>query len=227
MPPLLTDKPSNDQPASVPAGPDQGIIEEARRRQRSRWLRVSLAMCLVLAGIGALIAVTTGGKPPAEAPLHLPPEPTLPPAVHPGSGSQSPIVRLSPNLEGGQAGWCVTVLETGGASGSCGPLPTFNHPLLYSSFGWTHGEKYIMTTEIVAPRVAYFLVNGTRRLATKPLPGVPYGLRIATLHTPLRGSPDRRRFATRPATLVPFDSQGKRIVESPDHSTRMESASVT
>ena len=217
MPALLTDKPPGDQPAGVPAGPDQGVIEEARRRQRSRRLRASLSVLLALAGAGILIAATTGGKPPTEAPLHLPPEPSPLLALPPGEGSQSVVVRLSPNLEGGQAGWCVTILERGGASGSCGPLPTFNHPLLYSSFGWTHGDRYVATTEITAPRVAYFLVNGRRRLPTTALPGVPYGLRIATLHTPLRGSPDRRLLATRPATLTPFDASGKRIAEAPDH----------
>ncbi|HEY5261558.1 MAG TPA: hypothetical protein VIJ33_05560 [Solirubrobacteraceae bacterium] len=217
MPALLTDKPSREHPTGIPAGPDQGVIEEARRRQRSRWLRVSLAVLLLaLAGAGGLIAATRGGKPPTEVPLHLPPEPS-PLAAHPGSGAQFAVVHLSPNLEGGQAGWCVTIIEASGASGSCGPLPTFSHPLLYSSFGWTHGDRYVTTTEITAPRVAYFLVNGNRRLATKPLPGVPYGLRIAILHTRLHGSPDRPSFAMRSPTLVPLDALGKRIAESPDH----------
>jgi hypothetical protein len=218
MPALLSDKPPCDAPASMPVGPDQGVIEEARRRQRSRRLRISLAVLLALAGVGILVAATTGGKPPTETPLHLPPEPSPLSARYPGSGSQSVVVRLSPNLEGGQAGWCVTVFEKGAGTGSCGPLPTFSHPLLSASSGWTHGDRYMTTTEITAPRVAYFLVNGTRRVATKPLPGVPYGLHITIFHTPLHGSPDRLgTVALRSPTLVPLDALGKPITESSNY----------
>lgn len=216
MPALLSDKPSSDAPPVVPVGPEQGVIEEARRRQRSRRLRVSLAALLVLVGAGALIAATTGSTTPVEAPLHLPPEPPSLPAGHTGQGSIT--VQLSPNLEGGQAGWCVTIFETGGASGTCGPLPTFGHPLLTGTSGWTHGDNYITTIEIIAPRVAYFLVNGTRRVATKTLPGLPYGLRVAIIHTPLHGSPDRQGAAFRSSpTVVPLDARGKPIAESSDY----------
>jgi hypothetical protein len=221
MPALLSDKPSSETPTSVPVGPDQGVIEEARRRQCSRRLRVSLAVLLTLAGAGILVAATTGGATPTEAPLHLPPEPSPLSARHIGSTSQAISVSLSPNLEGGQAGWCVTILEKDGATGNCGPLPTFDHPLLTRSSGWTHGESDITTIEITAPRVAYFLVNGTRRVATKTLPGLPYGLRVAIIHTPrrgpLRGSPDRLAIAFRPPTIAPLDALGKPIAESRDY----------
>ena len=207
-----------DEPAQA-CDPNQGVIEEARRRQRSRRLRASLAVLLTLAGAGILIAATTGGKSPTEAPLHLPPEPSPLLARYPGSTSQPVIVRLSPNLDGGQAGWCVTILEaSGGGGGGCGPLPTFGHPLLTGSSGWTHGDSDITTIEITAPRIAYFLVNGTRRVATQRLPGLPYGLRVAVIHTPLRGSPDRlAAVAFRSPTVVPLDFQGKPIKESRDY----------
>jgi hypothetical protein len=223
MPALLSDKPSSETPASVPVGPDQGVIEEARRRQRSRRLRVSLAVLLTLAGAGILVAATTGGTPPTEAPLHLPPEPSPLSARHAGSTSQPISVSLSPNVEGGQAGWCVTIFEkNGGASGTCGPLPTVSHPLLTGTSGWTYGESDTTTIEITAPRVAYFLVNGTRRVATKTLPGLPYGLRVAIIHTPrrgpLRGSPGRlAAVAFRQPTIVPLDALGKPIAESRDY----------
>jgi hypothetical protein len=223
MPVLVSDKPSSEAPASAPVGPDQGVIEEARRRQRSRRLRVSLAVLLTLAGAGVLVAATTGGTKPTATPLHLPPEPSLLSARHAGSTSQPIRVSLSPNLEGGQAGWCVTILEkNGGATGTCGPLPTFGHPLLTGGSGWTHGDNYITTIEITAPRVAYFLVNGTRRVATKRLAGVPYGLRVAIIHTPRRGalrrSPDRlAALAFRPPTIIPLNALGKPIAESRDY----------
>jgi hypothetical protein len=216
MPALLSDKPSCAAPAGVPVGPDQGVIEEARRRQRSRRLRASLAVLLALAGAGILIAATTGGTAPTEAPLHLPPEPSPLLARHAGSTSQPIVVRLSPNLEGGQAGWCVTILDKSGEAGPCGPLPTVGHPLLAGTSGWTHGDSDITTTEITAPRIAYFLVNGTRRVATKRLRGLPYRLRVAIIHTPLRGSADRA-LAARLSTIVPLDVGGKPIAESRDY----------
>jgi hypothetical protein len=236
MPALLGEKAPANAPAGVlaepdglpagppdaPAGPEQGVIEEARRRQRSRRLRVSLAAVLALAGAGTLIAAATGGGTPAQAPLHLPPEPSPLPARH--VGSTSPIsVSLSPNLEGGQAGWCVLIIEaSSGGGGTCGPLPTVGHPLLTGTSGWTHGDRDVTTTEITAPRVAYFLVNGKRHVATKSLPGLPYGLRVAIIHTPLGKFADRfaRGAGLRGAglpTLVPLNAQGKRIAETSDY----------
>jgi hypothetical protein len=211
--------PLHDQTsADVPAGPDLGVIEEARRRQRSRRLRASLAALLALVGAGALVAATTGGRTPREAPLHLPPEPPPLLARHAGSTSQHISVSLSPNLEGGQAGWCVTILEASGATGTCGPLPTFGHPLLVSGSGWFHGARDVTTTELTAPRVASFLVNGTRRVATQRLAGLPYGLRIAIIHTPLHGSPNRQpAIALEPPTVVPLDARGKPITETSDY----------
>lgn len=238
MPTLLSDRDrsSCEAPASAPAEPNQGVIEEARRRQRSRRLGVSLAVLLVLAGAGILLAAATGGGTPVEAPLHLPPEPSPLSARDAGSTSRPIGVSLSPNLEGGQAGWCVTILEKhGGASGTCGPLPTVGHPLLIGTSGWAQGDRDTTTTEVTAPRVAYFLVNGTRRVATKTLPGLPYGLRVAIIHTPLHGSADRlapvdrrqsdrrrpiRRLATgtlAAQSTVPLDAQGKPIAESRDY----------
>jgi hypothetical protein len=215
MPALLSDKPPSDAPVGVPTGPDQGVIEEARRRQHARRIRaVSAATIAIAAAAGILVAISGGGT-PREAPLHLPPEPPLS-ARHLTAGSIS--VQLSPNLEGGQAGWCVTITEKSGESGTCGPLPTFGHPLLTRGSGWTHGDSNITTTEITAPRVAYFLVNGTRRVATKRLAGVPYGLRVAIIHTPLHGSPDRQGAAAfRPPTVVPLDARGKPIAETSDY----------
>ncbi len=125
-------------------------------------------------------------------------------------------MQLSPNLEGGQAGWCVLISQRGGATGTCGPLPTDGHPLVTRMSGWSHGERDQTTTEITAPRVASFLVDGTRRVATKALPGLPYGLRVGVIHTPLRGSLERRG-APRPPTVVPLDARGARITESRDY----------
>jgi hypothetical protein len=206
-----------DDPADTSTtGPNHGVIEEARRRQRARRIRaLTAATITIAAAVGVLVAIS-GRSTPRPAPVRLPPEPSLPLQRHP-AGAIS--VQLSPNLEGGQAGWCVTIVEGSGGTGTCGPLPTFSHPLLASTSGWTHGDSDITTTEITAPRVAYFLINGTRRVATKTLPGLPYGLRVAIIRTPLHRSADRplAAFAAKSPTLIPLDARGAPITESPDY----------
>lgn len=215
---LLSEEPISEVSAAEPAGPEQGVIDEARRRQRSRRLRLSLTALLALAGIGGLIA-TTGGTVPREAPLHLPPEPPPLAARHTGPGSHSINLILSPDLEGSEAGWCVLVIDrAGGEGGSCGPLPTRAHPLLQDGTGWGMGEPDATTTAVTAPEVAYVLVNGSRRVPTVGVPDLPYGLRAVVVHTPLPRDFERnsRSRLTIP-TLTAFDSQGRRISESPDY----------
>jgi hypothetical protein len=203
-------------PTPTTTGPDQGVIEEARRRQRARRIRAVSAATIAIAAAAGFLVAMSGRSTPREAPLRLPPEPPLS-ARRLTAGSIN--VQLSPNLEGGQAGWCVTILyRSGGGSGICGPLPTVGHPLLAGASWWAHGDSDVTTTEITASRVAHFLVNGTRRVATKALPGLPYGLRVAIIHTPLHGSADRlAAVATRSPTLVPLDARGKPIAESRDY----------
>jgi hypothetical protein len=211
---LIADDPAGHTTNTT--GPDQGVIEEARGRQRARRIRAVTAATIAISITAGVLIAMSGGGTPREAPLRLPPEPPLSPRRLP-TGSIS--VQLSPNLEGGQAGWCVTIFDrSGGGGGTCGPLPTFGHPLLAGTSGWTHGDSDITTTEVTAPRVAYFLVNGTRRVATKTLPGLPYGLRVAIIHTPLHGSADRLAAAgDRSPTLIPRDARGKPIAESSDY----------
>ncbi len=196
------------------------MIEEARRRQRSRRLRASLAALFLLAGVGALIAATTGNTTPGEPPLHLANEPLPPPARHAGSGSRSLSVHLSPNIEGSQAGWCVLVLnENGSEDGGCGPLPTQAHPLLNGSSSWGWGESNVTTTVVTTPQVAYVLVNRRRRVPTIASPELPYGLRVAVVHTPLPRNyvANGYRPEWRVPTLVALNSHERRISESPDY----------
>ena len=49
MPTLLIDKPALHTSAGLPAGPDQGVIEEARRRQRTRRIRIVVSALLATA----------------------------------------------------------------------------------------------------------------------------------------------------------------------------------
>ena len=212
---LLTDEPDSTI-ATNTSGPNQGVIEQARRRQRRRQIAAVVIGVLGIATAGVLIAVP-GGRSPGKPPLRLPPESPLP-TRHPAAGSIS--VSVSPNLEGGQAGWCVMILEgSGGESGTCGPLPTYDHPLLTSTSGWSSGSHYVTTIAITAPRVAGFLVGANRRVATKPLPELPYGLRVVDIHTPLPRSakPSVAGLTSRPPALISLDVHGRPITESSDY----------
>ncbi len=199
------------------AEPEQGVIEEARRRRRRRRLRASLTVLAVaLAAAAGAILASSGHSTAVEAPLHLAPEPSPLPPHHTGSAPGSVVVRLSPNIEGSQAGWCVLVVSrAGGEGGSCGPLPTRAHPLLGGGSGWELGEPNVTTTVVTAPQVAYVLVNGRRRVATVAA-GLPYGLRAAAVHTPLPPRHQRLLRLSIPK-LTALNASGQRIVESPDY----------
>jgi hypothetical protein len=214
MPALLSDEPRAQAHAAFPDGPEQGVIEEARRRQRSRRLRALVAAAVALGATGILIAATAGGAARTHAVAHVPSGAASPPIRHAGSPSQSIVVKLSPDLEGGRVGWCELVVHRSGEGGGCGPLPTRAHPLLVVSSGWQYGEPDATTTAVTAPRVAYVLVNGRHRTPTVAVSGLPYGLRAAAIHTPLPPN-FQRRVGFTPPKLVALDSRGRRIRETP------------
>src|SRR5208283_3278852 len=116
MPGLITEHPpAADAPLSS-AGPEQGVIEEARRRQRQRRIRVTIGGLLAAVIVaGFAWALTAGGSPRHSRQ-----------AGRGGAGQgRAPAaagfdVRLSPALNGGQYGWCVRVEERAGAIGGGG-----------------------------------------------------------------------------------------------------------
>ncbi|MEA2314178.1 MAG: hypothetical protein QOI03_870, partial [Solirubrobacteraceae bacterium] len=61
---------SGDTPPAGPAenatGPDQGVIEEARRRQRRRRIRVAVAGVIAAAFVGVIAWMLAGGASRAE-----------------------------------------------------------------------------------------------------------------------------------------------------------------
>ena len=59
MPALLGEKPPSTPTVVVPAGHDQGVIEEARRRQRRRRIGIALSGLLYPMGIAALGVVVS------------------------------------------------------------------------------------------------------------------------------------------------------------------------
>ncbi len=231
MPTLLGDKPSPNVHPTVPVGPEQGVIEEARRRQRTRRVRVALGVLLAMACVAGLVWATTGGGWPANL-RHG--------GRSDGAGaarSKAPAaggfhMHLSPALDGGQYGWCVRVEEGPGGigGGGCAMTPVTSTPLaMHMSGGSAITGRYSIVV-VTTPQVAAVLVNGRRRVPTIVLPGLPYGLRAARIRfrVPLVPRPRRvtsthaPRHVTPPPpepTIVALDGQGRpipnRVVREP------------
>jgi len=215
MPALLSDKQSPGAPAGPPAGPEQGVIEEARRRQRTRRIRVVLGGLLAAAAVAGAAWGLTAGGPPAN-PQHAR-RPTGAGAVHSKTGAPAFNVRLSPALNGGQYGWCVGVEEHPGAiaGGGCATTPVTSMPLAIDLSGGslrTHQESIVLLT---TPQVAAILVNDRQRIPTLRMPGLPYGLRAARILIPIRPGTSpagRPKFVPPPEpALVALNGQGQPI----------------
>jgi hypothetical protein len=224
MPALLSDKPTSDAPASLPVGLDQGVIEEARRRQRTRRVRAALGVLLAAAGIAGLVwALTAGGQPASSRQAGRPGATGVARSRAAAPGFN---MRLSPALDGGQYGWCVGVEEGAGGigSGTCAAMPVTSAPVameMSSASLKKHQQSILLLT---IPRVAAVLVNGRRRVPTVTLPGLPYGLRAARIVLPVRvtTTPAGRHVLPLPPepAVVALDAQGRplpnRSVRGPD-----------
>jgi hypothetical protein len=225
--PSLLDEPARDNapaPYRAPerglAGPEQGVIEEARRRRRARRARLSATALLALVGIGALVWAVAGQGAPVErgAAAHT--------TVRAGASRPTAAagfgIRLSPALDGGQYGWCVGIEEpgfSGIAGGGCSATPTESLPLsmvLTSADARTRTESIVMLT---TPPVAAVRIGAHRAVATTGLPGLPYGLRAARIVVPFTGrrSADGRVVFPAPVepSLTPLNRAGRPIAGAP------------
>ncbi|HEV3033429.1 MAG TPA: hypothetical protein VGX72_01445 [Solirubrobacteraceae bacterium] len=198
--------------APAPPQPDDGVIEEARRRQHRRWVYGASAF-LVLALIAALVLLVssgsshaTGTRQPGGARAFLARD------VHSGNFN----VRLYPATITGVAAYCEAVEENGRTGGSaCGDVPTAPGPFV-GSYGFGHGGRSI-TVVVTLPEVASILVNGVRRVSPVAVPGLPYELRAARIETSKTESlpPAMKETVRREGVvLVAFDAQGHKLPEA-------------
>jgi hypothetical protein len=201
-------------------GPEQGVIEEARRRRRARRARLSAVALLTLAGIGALVWAVSGQGAPVErgAVAHA--------TVRAGASRRIAdagfAIRLSPALDGGQYGWCVGLEEpgfSGIAGGGCATVPAESSPL---SMVFTSADARTRTESIVVlatPRVAAVRIGADRTIATTGLPGLPFGLRAARIVVPFPGRRAAGGGIVFPApaepSLTPLDWAGRPIAGAP------------
>jgi hypothetical protein len=195
---------SPESPAGPPVGPEQGVIEEARRRQRRRRVRLLFAGVLATGLAGLLAwAVSGGGSNAARANAHAAGDGAL--AIEVSDDSPPGFnVRLVPTLTVGEAGWCEVPEEHGVSHGSsCGGVATLSSPF-QAIFGWGEAHaRYGTELAITDPQVVAVLVDGRRRVATVALPGLPYGMRAARLLVPTYSS----------SRVVAVQHNGRRLAE--------------
>ncbi len=219
MPALLSDEPTRPRPA--PPTPEQGVIEEARRRRRRRWRRRLLGAALGAIALGALtFALSTSGSSISAVAEHT--HTITPGGVQSGSHVAGFDVRLSPALDGGQSGWCVAIEEPGSdrvGDGGCGALPMASQPITMRLSSASAHKRQAVFLVLVTPQVTALLVNGSRRVPTFELPGLPYGLRAARIVKPLtevRSPSGKLSIAeSREPALTPLDAVGRVVPAAP------------
>ena len=215
MPVLLSGEPT--LPRSAPPAPEQGVIEEARRRQRSRWRHrggfafVVGALAVLLAAIGSAGSSVAGhrhGPLPARG------------VVDVRDGSVG--VLISPQLDGGGYGWCVGIEEPGTQileGGGCGgPVPTRAQPVTNVTTTASARTRRETIVALVSSQVATVLVDN-RRVSTVLLPGLPEGVRVARILLPITQvrSPKGRLGIPAPSepSLTPLDAEGHVVPSTP------------
>ena len=197
------------------SSPQDGVIRQARRRRRLRlFLQSTVVLGILLGGTAIAIVSMSEGDPTSASRVHRG-------AVGRPDPAPALAIRLSPSLDGATYGWCVGVEEgTGGiAGGGCGALPVSSRPIVMTlSMGsaTTRTESVVVLT---TPAVASVLVNGTRRVATRVVPGLLYGLRAAHVVLPVhvvRSPSGRVGFRAPPEPrLLALAANGRAIATAP------------
>jgi hypothetical protein len=205
--------------------PQQGVIEEARRRQHQRRTRLVIAAAITVGLLGlawVLIGTShavpartgTGGRGSA--------------AGLAASGASAFNVRLAPGVEVGQAGWQLFFEEHGAQTGGQGNGPALSSDPIIAGGGSGVGGSHRWTTILVTtPNVAAILLDGKTRVPTIPLPGLPFGYRAAHIVTEVAPAEERippglGRRPQGPASLVPLDARGQPIHYKPNNLTPVQ-----
>jgi hypothetical protein len=204
---LITDRTGKPALGGEATGPDQGVIEEARRRQRLRRLRCVLAGSLVALVVAALAWVLGGG---AAGATRGGSAAIAGRAVNVSDGEALGFnVRLVPTLSVGRVGWCVVPEEHGVADGdACGGAALASRPFL-QIFGWgIVGSGHETSVAVTTPEVAAVMVDSHVRVTPSQEPGLPYGLRAVRVVSRVSRGGTR---SPRQTTIVALDAEGRRI----------------
>ncbi len=210
-------------PTRQPGWPDpqQGVIEDARRRQHQRRVRIVIAS-VIAAGLLGLGWVLIEGSHAASARAgtggHGPPIRLA------SSGTPLFNVRLAPGLDVGQAGWQLFFEEHGAQTGGQGDGPALtSDPIIVGGSHGAVGSHRSTTILVTTPNVAAILLDGKTRVPTVGLPGLPYGYRAVRIVTPVAPAEERipQGLGRQPQgpSLVPLDPQGQPIHGKPNSLT--------
>jgi len=183
----------NPAKLDAPAEPQQGVIDDARRRQRLRrrkWAALAIGAGLIAGAAWVSNGVATRSHTALRGQDSAGASPSASRQGHQFN------VRLVPWLESvGTAGWCEVIEEHGATGGSaCGAVPTPSQPFLQIQGSSQGGcpplrprgcrpPKLETQVAVTNPQITAILVDGGQRVATEPLPGLPYGLRGARVVT--------------------------------------------
>ncbi|MGO9321538.1 MAG: hypothetical protein ACLQBY_12145 [Solirubrobacteraceae bacterium] len=218
-------------------GPDAGVIEEARRRQRRR-RTAGIAFGVVAAIVAGALWIGGGGGDSNASGEHVPTERPLKLAVVHGRafiGGQPALMGVSPSLQAGNVGVCISIA---GEGGSCnGPPPTAADPVYGGEGGVAVEEKVGPAGEIDAlftgPGVAAVRVAHLGTFKAHRTAGLPPQAKEVVFYRPpgargsvlppgtspdlLRGSEHARRGPALTETLL--DASGRAIPVVGDRST--------
>lgn len=199
-----------------PVQPQDGVIKDAKQRRSHRRRRATIAV-LLLGGLAAAGWMLDGGS--SRAVTDTPARSTT--AAGGNTEPSSFNVRLYPAFEVGQAGYCFANVEHGvTGSSACGAAPVSSTPLVMVQGYGEPKSGHWTTVAVTLPNVVSLLVDGSRRVPTSTLPGLPYGLRAARIVTTrheLRPPALRERPFEAGPTLVALNAAGQRLPEHALH----------
>ena len=188
-----------------------GVLDDARRRQRTRRRRGAwiLALAAAVLGLAAWSLAVLSSQPAGAGPA-------VRGGAQPAAASSAAVERLGlrfwPSTTVGRAGWCYAIegVPPGGAWG-CSIAPAAGEPFV-TIFGWGRSRAATTLVAVTSPRVRAVSFGGGRRVATVALPGLPFGLRAAST------------VSAGPIRPLAFDSAGRQLAPTPMAPTPAEPA---
>lgn len=223
---------------TMPDGPEgqRGVVNEVVCRRQAKHGRLASVAAVAVSALG--VSWGLAGIAAAHAAHHHRPHsasarhhrhhshrravrsespPTIPPLPF--------DIHLTPTFEVGQAGWNFVVEENGayGGGDSVGVMHP-STPFVSVSGDSVGGSREWRTIAVTLPEVSAVLVEGSTRIPTETLPGLPYGLRVARVVSPyeepqgLPGSLASHQSGIRP--MVALGWNGEQIAQSTSRETR-------
>jgi hypothetical protein len=165
---------------------EDGVIEEARRRQRRRRMAgIALGTAVVAIGVLGLLIGGSGGN--SGAPGGSSPAGSLKLTLVHGRelvGGHPALMGVTPSIQAGEVGVCVRT-----PSGEeCGPYPSVAYPVYGAGEGYTTEERVGPAGEIDAvftgPGVAAVRVAHLGTFKARSAPGLPPGAKQVLFYRP-------------------------------------------